>query len=360
MATLLLAEGAARLWYEPQPVRRVFDPFAWRILQPDLVDHFRGARGQERHVRLNELGLRGPRLDEPLAPGTLTLVFLGGSAVENYAWPEAETFPVLVGAEVSRRLGRPIRVFNAGVSAAPSASSLARLQHQVLDLRPALVVAMDGINDLLGGFHPAFRRDGRHLPRPAQAGLRPRSFLLDWLRSRGPHARPPRRAARAQRRLDYDDLPARQVFARNLRSMAAIAAAHDVPMLFLTQPTTYRDAPTDEDRRRYYLTESLMDLGVAPPDVPSLAAGMRAFNAVTLALPTSDDVAVFDLAARVPQSYDLFIDECHLTQAGNRRVATELVPVVLELLARRAARETALGEPARASASESHAGSKPE
>jgi hypothetical protein len=114
--------------------------------------------------------------------------------------------------------------------------------------------------------------------------------------------------------------------------MAAVAEAHGAAILFVTQPTTYRDAPSEDDLRRYYLTESLLDLGVAPPDVPSLAAGMRAFNAATLALPRSERVGVFDLAARVPRTYDLFIDECHLTEAGNRRVADELVEPMVALL----------------------------
>jgi lysophospholipase L1-like esterase len=332
-ALLALSEGAARLLHHPQPVRRVFDPFAWRIAQPGLDDVFRNAQGKTVHVRLNEAGLRGPRLSDPAPAHALTLVFLGGSAVENYGWNDADTFPVQVGAALAQSTGRPVRVFNGGVSAAVSGTSLGRLQHQALDLRPSLVVVMDGLNDLVGGFHAGFRRDGRHLPRPPEAGRLPRSFLLDWLRSLGPPRRSgPRRAARERRVVEYGDFPAREVFARNLRSMAAIAEAHGVPILFLTQPTTYRDAPEPEDLKRYYLMETLIDKGLTPPDVPSLAAGMRAFNATVLALPRSPRVHVFDLAARLPKTYDLFLDECHFTQAGNRKVAQELARVVEPLL----------------------------
>lgn len=340
---LALAEGLARLLHHPLPVRRVYDPFAFRIPEPGLDDSFQTPSGETVRVRLNELGLRGPRLAEPVVPGTLTLVFLGGSAVENYGWNEADTFPVLAGAELSRRLGRPVRVFNGGTSGAVSATSLARLQHQVLDLRPDLVVVMDGINDLIAGFHPGFRPDGRHLRPPPVAGQRPRSYLLDWLRTRLPLARrAPRRAAHELHRLDYSTFPARLAFARNLRSMAAVAEAAGVPILFLTQPTTYRDQPHAEDLRRYYLADSLVDLGQAPPDVPSLAAGMRAFNATTAALagtalgdgrlPDPRFVRVLDLAAQTAPGYELFLDECHLTKAGNRDVAARLVGPLTEWL----------------------------
>ncbi len=331
LAALALGEGLARLLHTPPPVRRVFDPFAWRISRPLLHDRFVNARGEEVEIRFDELGLRGSRLDAP-PPGALKLVFLGGSAVENYAWNDADTFPVIAGAELQRRLGRPVRVWNGGVSAAPSATTLARVQHQVLDLRPALVLTMDGVNDLLGGFHPGFRADFRHLPRPPEAGARPRSFLMSWLRSLRPPARPPRRPARERRVSDYRRFPARLAFERNQRSLVAIARAHGVPLLLLTQPTTWSDTPDDTDRRRYYLTESLIDLGVDPPDIPSLAAGMRAFNATTLEVAAAMQAPAFDLAARMPRGPELFLDECHLTPEGNRRVAALLVPALEALL----------------------------
>ena len=56
---LLLVEIAARWYHRPSPVRRVYDPFAYRIPQPDLVDSFTGLDGELITVRLNELGMRG-------------------------------------------------------------------------------------------------------------------------------------------------------------------------------------------------------------------------------------------------------------------------------------------------------------
>jgi lysophospholipase L1-like esterase len=331
-ALVLLAEAVARLVHVPTPVRRVYDPFAYRIAQPDLVDTFGNSAGETVTVRTNELGLRGPRLADPMAPGTLTLVFLGGSAVENYGWNEPDTFPALVGARVSAALGRPVRVLNGGQSAATSGTTLGRLQHQIVDLRPALVVVMDGINDLVGGFHTGFRRDGRHLPRPPTADARPLSYLLDWIRSIGPPRRAPRRAPRELHREDYAGFPALDVFARNLRSEAAIAEAHGVPLVFLTQPTTYSDAARPGDAGRYYMTQTLVENGMTPPDIPSLAAGMRAFNAAVSAVPTGTHVHVFDLAARVPPADELFVDECHFTKAGNARVAAELAEPIATIL----------------------------
>jgi lysophospholipase L1-like esterase len=333
---LLLAEAGTRVVYRPEPVRRVYDPFAYRIPAPGLRDAFVNREGERVEVRLNELGMRGPSLAQPLPPGGLSLVFLGGSTTENYAYAEGDTFPVQVGAALATALARPVRVLNAGMSAGTSSTSLARLQHQVLDLRPDVVVVMDGINDLLDGFHSSYRRDGRHLERPPVLGETPRSYLYDWLRRtwlpRQPHRPRPDQEVRVT---DYADFPSRQVFARNLRSMAAIAEAHGVDALFLSMGTMYRDPPEPGDRERFVMAAALGSHATAYPDAASLAAGMRAFNDVVLALPESPHVRVFDLASRLPRSWDVFYDDCHFTKPGNRLVAATLVPPLESILRRR-------------------------
>ncbi|MEM7356990.1 MAG: SGNH/GDSL hydrolase family protein [Acidobacteriota bacterium] len=328
------AEGLARLLHEPAPIRRVYDPFAHRISQPNLVDRFESLDGEHLTVQLNELGMRGPRVTEPLAPDALTLVFLGGSTTENYAFPRPETFPGLIAEHLRGRLGRPVRVFNAGMSAATTGTSLGRLQHQVLDLEPSLVVVMHGINDLVFGFHPSFRTDGRHLQRPPEADRQPRSYLLDWLRLRRSRNQAMKPAALGPRRSieHFDDFLALRVFERNLRSMAAIATAHEVPILFLTQATRYRLTPEPGDRTSFRLATAVAAQGGLPPDIPSLARGMSAFNAAVLELPAAPGVHVFDLAAQVPLSEELIYDECHFTRAGNQRVAEVLGPIVESIL----------------------------
>lgn len=325
-ATLVLLEGAARVFHRPAPVRRVWDPFAYRIPQPNLVDRFRNESGEEIEIRLNEAGMRGPRLDAPAEPGTLTLVFLGGSTTENYAFADADTFPVLLGEAVRERLGRPVRVLNAGMSAATSGTCLGRFQHQVLDLRPSAVVVMLGVNDLVGGFHTGFRRDGRHLPVPALATTRPRSHLLDLLRV-DPRPRGP--AGAAVRRTDFRGFPALDVFERNLRSMAAIAAAHGVPILFVTEPTSWAVPP--DPALTFRMTRSLRELGMPEPDLETLVAGAARFADAVLAAPAAAGGlgAAHDLAARLEKSPRLFLDDCHYTKEGNRRVAAELLDPVL-------------------------------
>jgi hypothetical protein len=117
-----------------------------------------------------------------------------------------------------------------------------------------------------------------------------------------------------------------------------------VDALFLTLGTMYRDQPDPRDADRFVMSAALGDKADRHPDVASLAAGMRAFNDTVLALPRSERLHVFDLAARLPQGWDLFYDDCHLTKAGNRRVAELLLPEVEAILRGRSGDARAAGE----------------
>ncbi|MEM7586642.1 MAG: hypothetical protein AAF560_24850 [Acidobacteriota bacterium] len=59
---------------------------------------------------------------------------------------------------------------------------------------------------------------------------------------------------------------------------------------------------------------------------------MAAFNGLVLGLAMEPSVHVHDLASSQAWNRDLIYDECHLTRAGNRRVADELTPIVSAIL----------------------------
>jgi lysophospholipase L1-like esterase len=81
----------------------------------------------------------------PLDPTRDTIVFLGDSITSGHGLPLEVTFPHRLGAALG------VAVKNAGISGDQTAGGLARLQQDVLDHRPKLVVVQLGSND-------AFRR----------------------------------------------------------------------------------------------------------------------------------------------------------------------------------------------------------
>jgi lysophospholipase L1-like esterase len=65
-------------------------------------------------VAINSLGLRGPEVPAP-SDGELRVLFLGDSMVAGFEVEYEQTYVALLGPELSRRLGRPVRTINAGV-----------------------------------------------------------------------------------------------------------------------------------------------------------------------------------------------------------------------------------------------------
>jgi acyl-CoA thioesterase-1 len=77
-------------------------------------------------------------------PEGSTVVFLGDSITHGHRLAAEVAFPHRIG----RALGIP--VVNAGISGDTTAGGLARLDRDVLDRRPRLVVVELGVNDVLG------------------------------------------------------------------------------------------------------------------------------------------------------------------------------------------------------------------
>ena len=304
----------------------------YKTLAPNLVDTFviTNDADEEVTVRTNALGLRGPEVGEKRGP---RLVFLGGSTTENYRFNERDTFPAIIASSLRSSSGRHVEAFNAGLSGATTAHSVSRLQHHLLALQPDVVVVYHAVNDLLSGYARDYDPTHRNLGPPTPRARR--SHLLAWWgRSRYPDFTTDEPYG------TFSQLPALKpsgpvsrlaslpVFERNIRSMAAIAAAHRVKILFVTQLTAYgRVEPA-----RLALARSLAHSWEPTPDVASLAAGMRRFNDVLRLVPTSTTVRVHDLVSEVTVTDELLYDDCHLTRRGNQAVAERLTPVIASLL----------------------------
>jgi acyl-CoA hydrolase len=76
------------------------------------------------------------------------IVAFGDSIVEGYNQPEG--WPEMLARDLSARFGA-IEVINAGVSGNTAANGLARLQRDVLDRDPDLVLIAFGLNDMKNG-----------------------------------------------------------------------------------------------------------------------------------------------------------------------------------------------------------------
>ena len=88
------------------------------------------------------VGLTGAGAAQP-APATI-VVFGDSTTAES---PPVRAYGQLVEQALTERLGRPVRVINAGVRGNTTAMAAARFEREVLAVRPDLLVIQFGIND---------------------------------------------------------------------------------------------------------------------------------------------------------------------------------------------------------------------
>jgi len=121
-------------------------------------------------------------------------------------------------------------------------------------------------------------------------------------------------------------------YARNLGRVVEIVRKHEARIVFVTQPSLWREDLTEAQ-------QALLWAGGPPLDrlakdekyysVSALAEGMERFNAQLLESCRELDLECIDLAAQVPRETTMFFDGVHFTEAGSRRVASVVVDYLL-------------------------------
>jgi len=150
-SALGLAVCAALLaWLAPTSpvIYEVDDDCLMRLLPgaTKTLRHLRVNGGTSVSVHVNALGLRGDE-PEPTANGRQRIVVYGDSFVEAEFSPLAETFPKRLEARL-RAAGVPLEVLNAGVVGYGPDQVCVRLEKELTQLRPdLLIVALASGND---------------------------------------------------------------------------------------------------------------------------------------------------------------------------------------------------------------------
>ena len=100
-------------------------------------------------IRVNALGLRdaGEIRPEKVA-GELRIVVLGGSSTFNYHAGPPGAWPARLEQRLADRLARPVRVINAGTPGYSTLQSARRLESQLIQLEPDVVLVYHLWNDL--------------------------------------------------------------------------------------------------------------------------------------------------------------------------------------------------------------------
>jgi hypothetical protein len=326
-ATLLLAvlaltvpAGLVEFGLRPfaEPRTTLFTPdreLGWRLV-PGARDEWGGVR-----VSINARGMRGPALDHEKPEGTLRILFLGDSVTFGYGVERDEDlFAQGVGRELTRRLGRPVEIVNAGVGGYSPWQQALFFEREGVRYAPDLVV-VGFVTEKLALVRYGGETRGWQLERTARGALDrwlSGSAVAAWLGDalarirfgRDVSAGALREEAADVRRLARDpDAPAWRrawsITTGNLDRIFALAASREIESMLVIFPYAFQlDAPARSGGPQRRLVAHALARGVPVLDLLPL------------------------LGARRGAAPD-FIDESHLSPEGHRAVAAALVDFVM-------------------------------
>ena len=294
---------------------------------------------------VNPLGFRGKSMQTAKKPaGVFRIFFVGASTTENEYLPEEKTFAGLVQTRLDEALhgARNVEVANCGIAGFGIARSLSLIEHRILHLEPDLIVLLDGENDFMTSLDERFDPTNGHLD-AEQANLREfigrksRLFaVLDAATTtketdgrRGFNRR--RAMARARPyfvpegvKLDHF-LPGYEQY---LRWIALVCKDAHVPVVFLTQPTLWKEKNSPDEVATMWMSCFPIGKTHLPPDV--CAKLMATFNEGVKETAAKSGALVVDTAAAVPKDLIHFVDDAHLTAEGNARIADAILATILK------------------------------
>lgn len=334
-------EGVKSRAYINRFIRSEFPPHLQ--LKTEAEPGLPGLAGFHRFTT-NNVGLRGDSLARPKPANEYRVFMIGGSTVECLYLDDSEAVTTVLQRNLARVVpaGRVVKVYNAGKSGDRTDDHISMLVHRLVHLQPDLVVVMLGLNDLrisLAGF------DFRHFdPRPAYVTaaapppLRLRDFVLlsvtefqlgrrlfyaiqrtrprtaqevqETIALRSTDRVAAERAARLRvsTRPPHGDTLA---FHHNVASLVGIAQAQGVPIVLVTQGSTWGSA--DTVTRRWHWMLAVGD--TAYPE-SGMMRGLEELNDVTRTVAHDRGVPLYDLARMIPATGQQYYDDAHFNVAG--------------------------------------------
>jgi len=247
----------------------------------------------------NSLGFRGREVVMPKPAGIYRIVCLGGSTTYSDAVGDADAYPLLL--EQQLRKARPdkdIEVINAGVPSYTTAETLPNLAFRCIDLQPDAIVLYEGINDFRTRVYKNFDNAYFHYRKvwngtienweagegEMRGGINP-FIQFNTPADNGNKNENVRRAGTA-------------AFRRNLTSIAGIARAHGIKVVFVTCSFDPDSEYSDE----------------------TFAAGIEEHNEVVREVAKAQGALCIDMAAQF-STKGQFADPVHMNPAGSLQMA---------------------------------------
>jgi GDSL-like Lipase/Acylhydrolase family len=340
-------------------------PDGYYVWPPNFHESFelgsgllRGSGGGASNLTINAEGMRGDPLP---GDGRYQLLAIGGSTTICTYLDDGDAWPYIVQRNLEGELGEgSVWVGNVGRPGHSTAQHRLQLE-KLLAQYPGIhsVLMLVGINDML--VRISLLRDPIPLPLPdseqelkqtfsvfpgwdanspwyRRTGiarlLASRTWRLPGRRGQGPIV--DRRAEFVARARDYrrratsflEELPGLPDglagYEQSLNVIVDAARAADARLVFLTQPTLWREGLSSEENDSLWMGGPRFDRlapGAEFYSVRALADGMARYNQTLLRVCRQRGVECIDVASQLPREGALFWDDAHFTVEGSHRLA---------------------------------------
>jgi lysophospholipase L1-like esterase len=299
----------------------------------------------------NAMGFRGDELVVPKPADEYRVFLVGGSSAECLLLDDADALHAVLQREFQSKApdGRTVRVYNAGKSGDRSYDHVSMIVHRIVHLEPDLLVVFAGINDLTAaiygsdylhladgrGVQLTYGRLWRYWATEFQVGRRlfylrnrllgrPEREMLEQI-SLVPEYKDKVTARRAAPKADGPPRVEPLFYRNNLLSIAGVAEAFGVGLVFMTQQTTWNSKidPSVENWQWMLLRDGLTYRAEA------MDAALESLNDVMRSVAASGRIPIYDLARSIPKSSAFFYDDVHFNVKGARVAGGELASVIL-------------------------------
>lgn len=304
-----------------------------------------GIEGQHSFTT-NSYGFRGDSLLVPKPLREYRVFVVGGSTAECFYLDDADDLARVMQNELATRAGPALapKVYNVGISGTASDDHVAMIAQRLVHLEPDAIVVLAGANDMrraIQGFDYLHYETYRPPRRSWYKRLLLSSQIVRRLAYAKRHAAPDPASVLETRTLksDYarkialqkatpetdDDVRVDPAgYRANLRSIAGIARAHGVDLVFATHPSTW-NSTVDPGAREFHWMR-VYD-GVTYRE-DKMDGALARLNDVMRAVAVEDSLLLCDLARAIPKSRDYFYDDFHFNRAGAHRAGIELAKVL--------------------------------
>lgn len=307
-------------------------------------------------------------LPKEKSPGTVRILCLGGSTTLCIALEEDKRYPAVLEDILNETYpGTTFEVLNAGMEWYTSEHSLINYVTYCRQWQPDIVLVMHGFNDAYRSFTPSLWTLGdyddrwSHFYGSAINGAKPTvpysifiaRRLTRWfrnipliMRNKSTYKESPDYDPAFGVRLRPVDYPIERFVSLGaskwyLETLLTVIAGDGARAVVVSQPTVYSDAMSEEDvdklwmNKQFFREETNGVFEYASPE--NCAQVMLVYNNAGRDVARARGAFHVDAASLFPRDRTHFIDDCHYTVPGARRmaeiVAEGIDPVVSDILA---------------------------